>query len=128
MERRPTVLVVDDDVIFAVSIVFLVEYMGAKGLRAYDGDQALELIRNNEIDAVVSDVNMPGMNGLELLRKIKQYKQELPVIIISGNVDARMADEAFRNGAFGVLAKLGHVALPMNSVGTGSRWKRPVRS
>lgn len=105
MERRPTVLVVDDDITLTVSIVFLIEQMGMKALRAFDAEQALEIIGKNEVDAVISDVNMPGMNGIELLRKIKQYKHELPVIIMSGDADTWTTDEALREGAVAVLEK-----------------------
>lgn len=105
MERRPTVLVVDDDITLNVSIVFLLEQMGMKGLRALDAEEALEIIGKNEVDAVISDVNMPGMNGIELLRNIKQSRRETPVIIMSGDADRWTKDEAFRAGACAVLEK-----------------------
>jgi DNA-binding NtrC family response regulator len=105
MERRPTVLVVDDDIALTMSLVFLIEQMGMKGLHAFDAEQALEIIGKNEVDAVISDVNMPGMNGIELLWKIKQYKQEMPVIIMSGYVDTCTKNEALKGGASAVLEK-----------------------
>ncbi len=105
MERRPTVLVVDDEITLTMSIVFLIEQMGMKGLRAFDAEQALEILGKNEVDAVISDVNMPGMNGIELLRKIKQSKHELPVIIMSGDADTWTTNEALREGACAVLEK-----------------------
>ena len=105
MERRPTVLVVDDDITFTISIVFLIEQMGMKGLRAFDAEQALDIIGKNDVDAIISDVNMPGMNGIELLMKIKQYKNELPVIIMSGDADTYTMNEAMREGACAVLEK-----------------------
>ena len=105
MERRPTVLVVDDDITLTVSLVFLIEKMGMKALRAFDAEEALEIIMKNVVDAVISDVNMPGMSGIELLRKIKRYKHKAPVIIMSGNADAWTTDEALREGACAVLEK-----------------------
>ncbi len=105
MERLPTVLVVDDDITLNVSIAFLIEQMGMKALSAFDAEEALEIISKEEVDAVISDVNMPGMNGIELLREIKHYRHETPVIIMSGDADQWTKDEAFREGAVAVLEK-----------------------
>jgi two-component system sporulation sensor kinase A len=105
MEEQLKILVVDDDAIFNEALVFLAELKGIKAVQAYDAYQALQIIWTEGIDAVISDVNMPGMSGIELLREIKRLREDLPVIIMSGNTDPGLAEEAFQNGAAGFLPK-----------------------
>ncbi len=105
MGKIQKVLIVEDNVALNESLVFLIERLGVEALQAYDALEALEIIRGNEIDAVISDVTMPGMSGLALLREIKRFKQELPVIIMSGRPEAGLAHKAMRDGALGFLAK-----------------------
>ena len=105
MEERGTVLVVDDDVMFNQSLVFLLECLGVEAVQADAALQALKIILTTDIDIVISDVYMPGMNGLELLRKIKQLKPDLPVILISGNADDSLAEEAAQSGAMAFFPK-----------------------
>ncbi|HEB68993.1 MAG TPA: response regulator [Desulfobulbus sp.] len=50
---------------------------------AYNGEEALELFKKNPPDLVILDINMPGMNGIEVLRQMKEMKPELPVILSS---------------------------------------------
>ncbi|MFQ5607690.1 MAG: sigma-54-dependent transcriptional regulator [Candidatus Zixiibacteriota bacterium] len=63
------------------------------------------LKKENGVDVVMLDVNLPSMSGLELLKKIRQNKDTLPVIVISGKVSTENAIEAMREGAFEYLAK-----------------------
>ena len=105
MGKIQKVLIVEDNVTLNESLVFLIERLGVEALQAYDALEALEIIRGNEIDAVISDVTMPGMSGLELLREIKRFKQELPVIIMSGRPGTGLAHKAMQDGALGFLAK-----------------------
>ena len=105
MEKRSTVMVVDDDVMFNQSLVFLLECLRVEAVQADAALQALKIILTTDIDIEISDVYMPGMNGLELLRKIKQLKPDLPVILISGNPDATLAEKAARGGAIGFFPK-----------------------
>ena len=105
MEERGTVLVVDDDVMFNESLVFLLECLGANGVQAYNAFQAVKIIHALDIDVVISDIYMPGMDGFELLCEIKYFKPDLPVILISGNPDATLAEKAARGGAIGFFPK-----------------------
>jgi two-component system response regulator GlrR len=105
MERKLRVLIVDDNVALNESLALLIERKGIETDQAYDGHQALRIIHSNDLDAVISDVSMPGMDGIELLGKIKQLREDLPVIIMSGNVDPNLMEEVTRMGAIGFLAK-----------------------
>ncbi len=103
MARTEHVWVIDDD----RSIRWVME----KALRnaeievtAFDsGDRALEALHRSEPDAIVTDVRMPGVSGLELLQRIHQDHPDLPVIVITAHSDLDSAVSAYRGGAFEYL-------------------------
>lgn len=70
-----------------------------------DPAKALEKIKHEIPDVVISDIRMPGMNGIELLEQLKQYSPELPVIIMTAYSDLDHAVSAFREGAFEYISK-----------------------
>ncbi|MEJ2095480.1 MAG: sigma 54-interacting transcriptional regulator, partial [Gammaproteobacteria bacterium] len=70
-----------------------------------DPAKALEKIKHEVPDVVISDIRMPGMNGIELLEQLKQYSPELPVIIMTAYSDLDHAVSAFREGAFEYISK-----------------------
>ena len=80
----------------------------AKGLTpllAKDGTEALQLVRAGDPDVLLADLRMPGMDGMELMRKAKDLDPELPVILITGFAEVQGAVEAIRAGAHDYLAK-----------------------
>ncbi len=82
--HKVTVLVVDDEPNIKDFLGELLEFHGIKALKAGDGMEAWKVFENSpEIDLVVSDIAMPRMNGLELLKKIKVHNPTLPVILIT---------------------------------------------
>ena len=86
--KNSTLLCVDDDL---GTLEFYETMLGSNGyhvLLAQDGRQALAVFEEKvkEIDAVISDYEMPGMNGIELAAQLKRYNSSLPVIMISGCV------------------------------------------
>ncbi|MBI4830681.1 MAG: response regulator [Candidatus Lindowbacteria bacterium] len=105
MQDKPKILVVEDDVALNLSLAFLVEHIGMQALQAYNGLEALKVIQSDNIDAVISDVKMPVMTGIELLCEIKQLKNSLPVIIMTGCGDGKTMKAAADNGAFAFLEK-----------------------
>jgi len=72
---------------------------------AASGEEGLEVIGREPIDAVLLDIWMPGMNGLETLRKIHARKPELPVVMVTGERDRDVARAAVEEGAFDFLLK-----------------------
>ena len=81
MEQQ-TILVVDDNKEIVFSLGKLLEYEGYRVLKAYDGIEALEVLKENEVDLILLDVMMPRLNGLSALMKIRENNQ-IPVIILS---------------------------------------------
>jgi two-component system, NtrC family, sensor kinase len=78
---------------------------GHQVVEAWDGRCAIELLRQSSFDVVISDVRMPDMSGLELLRALFDHDAELPVVLVSGSADFATANEAMDYGAFAYLTK-----------------------
>ena len=97
------VLVDDEKTIRNVLSTFLSDE-GHSVRVANDGRHSLELLEEDLPDVVLSDVKMPVMDGMELLKKIQQ-NYDLPFVIITGYADMEMAVEALNNGAFFLLHK-----------------------
>ena len=80
--QRQTIMVVDDNKEIVFSLGKLLEYEGYQVLKAYDGLEALEVLKDNPVDLILLDVMMPRLNGLSALMKIREYNR-IPVIILS---------------------------------------------
>ena len=99
------VLVVEDDADLREALVDTLELAGFEYLEADSGEKALEVIAEYPVDMVVSDVNMGGMDGHELLDKIQQSHPCLPVMLITAYGQVNRAVDAIRNGAVDYLMK-----------------------
>jgi DNA-binding response OmpR family regulator len=82
------ILLVDDDVGVLSSLLVLLKADGFTVLTAYDGESALEASRSHPgpIDLLLSDMEMPGMNGLELCRKMRAERPGIKVLVMSGDL------------------------------------------
>jgi two-component system nitrogen regulation response regulator NtrX len=99
------VLIVDDETSIRNSLEKLLSYEKYTTFSAPDGPSALDMLSDKRIDIVLLDIKMPGMDGLEVLQKIKETREELPVIIISGHGNISTAVEATKLGAFDFIEK-----------------------
>ncbi len=82
--QRSRILIVDDEKDICDIVFRMLESEGFAPIVAHDGETALEMIRRGMPDLVVSDVRMPKMDGMELLRRAKKLDANLPVIMITG--------------------------------------------
>ncbi|HEX9286652.1 MAG TPA: response regulator, partial [Thermoanaerobaculia bacterium] len=103
MARR--VLVVDDDPGIRDALRMILEYEGYQVATAAEGKTALATLEADRIDAVLLDIKMPGMDGLEILDRIVEREGAPPVLMISGHGDIATAVEATRRGAADFLEK-----------------------
>lgn len=103
--KDPRVLVVDDDRLFRLYVVMLLQHGGMTVVEAKDGGEALTCLEAQPIDLVVTDVRMPGMDGFQLLARARELFPDLPVLLVSGHVDADIRAEAVRRGALRILSK-----------------------
>ena len=105
MPQNAKVYVIDDDPAMRDSLDFLLGSAGFN-VRLFDSAQVfLNELANLEVGCVVTDVRMPGIDGIELLRRMHSGARKLPVIIMTGHGDVRLAVEAMKLGALDFLEK-----------------------
>ncbi|MGB8842657.1 MAG: response regulator [Aliidongia sp.] len=100
------VLIVDDDDVIGILLSGLVEAMGHEAIKVQNGVDALQAYQHHAIDLVITDIYMPDMDGLELIRKINAAKPAAPIIAMSGNASGRRMDALPTAGHFGAAAVL----------------------
>ena|SRR5579864_5361562 len=101
------ILLVDDDpaLLQALPQAISLRMTGVQVQTAADASTALALLREQEYDAIVSDIKMPGMDGLTLLGKIAKLYPETPVLLITGHGEHDLAIQALRGGAYDYILK-----------------------
>ncbi len=105
MSKKARILVVDDNEEFCQNVKDVVELHGYEVLTAYDGFQALDLVRQNGLDLVLMDVRMPVIDGVATFKKIKQIAPQTPVIMVTAYAVEQLVRDALRQGAFGFVRK-----------------------
>ncbi|NBV12837.1 MAG: sigma-54-dependent Fis family transcriptional regulator [Sphingobacteriia bacterium] len=99
------ILIIDDDKSIRNTLKEILDYEGYQVEEASDGEEGLRKIKELELDAVLCDVKMAKMDGLEVLEKSLALKPELPILMISGHGTIETAVEATRKGAYDFIAK-----------------------
>jgi len=128
MSAAPEVYVIDDDPAIRLSLPFLLRSAGL-GSRTFDSALAfLQVAEGLPPGCVVTDVRMPGMDGIELVRRILELNLRHPVIVMTGHGDVPLAVEAIKAGAFDFIEKpfsdevlLGSVRAAMEAESRGAR-------
>ena len=100
-----TILVIDDEQSIRDSLKMILEYERYEVLFASDGESGLRALEQHTPALVLLDVKMPGIDGLEVLQRIRQRSADLPVVMISGHGTIETAVEATKRGAFDFLPK-----------------------
>ncbi len=103
--KVPHLLVVEDDELMRDVLSRFLEMKGYRVSLREDGKSALATFRDGAFDLVLSDVAMPGMDGMQLLKAVKGHNPRVPVILISGHGDVDMVVRALKAGAENFLAK-----------------------
>src|SRR5262245_58348861 len=101
----PRILIVDDDPGQRSLLDSFLRSQGFVTVLAHSGEHALEILREEEFSLMISDVRMPGLTGLETLRRARQQHAVLPVLLVTAYADIREAVGAMRDGALNYLAK-----------------------
>ncbi len=105
MEPEPVIYVIDDDEAVRQSLEFLLK-TADMNVRGFDSAKSfLEVLPEIRAGCIVTDVRMPGITGIDLLRKLKELGVEVPVIVITGHGDIALAVEAMKIGAVDFLEK-----------------------
>jgi two-component system response regulator AtoC len=99
------ILLVDDDAAITTVLGSLLKQEGYGVLTAASGGEALALLDKRPVDAVVTDLRMPGMDGMALLRRVAQAWPEVPVVVLSAHGTVALAVDAMKGGAADFLTK-----------------------
>src|SRR5437899_1227310 len=103
--KPPRILIVDDDPSQRSLLDSFLRTQGFETLPVSSGERALEILRSEPVSMMISDVRMPGMTGLETLRRARQEHAVLPVLLVTAYAEIREAVGAMRDGALNYLAK-----------------------
>jgi len=105
VDHKTTVLVVDDESSVWAVLQYVLEERGLAIECVASGEAALELLDKRAFDLIVTDKNMPGISGLDLLRTVRERKLDTDVVLITGYSSKQAAIEALNQGAVGYIEK-----------------------
>ena len=105
IRKTPTILVVEDDTENRTAIVKVLEGAGYEVRETDNGQQAVDILNEENIDIIVTDLRLPIMDGVELLKRAKAIDQEVEVIVITGHGTVEIAVEAIKEGAYDFITK-----------------------
>lgn len=109
VRKKKNILAVDDIALALDVLKQALDVLGYETSTANDGKEALEMIEKEKPDLLITDIYMPGMNGIELLSKVRQFYKELPVILVTGfDADDAIAAAA-KDNANAILLKPYHI-------------------
>jgi len=100
-----SILIVDDEKNYPLILSAVLEDEGFETLTANSGMEALEIIKNSDVDLVLTDMKMPHMDGIGLLEKLKENDKDIPVILMTAHGTVDKAVEAMQKGAYTYLLK-----------------------
>jgi two-component system response regulator AtoC len=104
-ESRPRVLIVDDEAAICLLLNELLNDAGYHCQTTSSGEQALEILRQQEFDVLISDLRLPGMSGLALLDAVRAEYPKMILLLAAGGDDLQTRTEATKHGAHDYLVK-----------------------
>jgi DNA-binding NtrC family response regulator len=99
------IMLVDDEEDFVEMLSLRLKETGENVLPAYSGHQCLEILEKSEVDVIILDIKMPGLDGIETLKEIKKRYPLIEVIMLTGHGTIETAIEGMKLGAFDFLLK-----------------------
>jgi two-component system, NtrC family, response regulator AtoC len=104
-DSSPQLLLVDDDAAVTKVLASLLKQENMQALEARSGDEALRLLEKHAIDAVISDLRMPGMDGMTLLGRVNRSWPDIPIVLLTAHGSISLAVEAMKAGAADFMVK-----------------------
>ena len=102
---KKRILVVDDDKVIRELFRETLEAGGYQVMTAQDGNEALKLVKKWTFDLIFTDLKMPGMDGAETFRQVRQIDISVPIVIITGYALSTLMEKVLEQGPFGVMRK-----------------------
>jgi two-component system, OmpR family, alkaline phosphatase synthesis response regulator PhoP len=125
------ILLVEDEPNIAAGLVYNLEEEGYRVIHVLSGEQALELLRHNGFALIILDLSLPGINGLDVCRSVREEDPRLPILILTARADERDRVEGLAAGADDYLTKpfnLEEFLLRVRGMLRRSEWYRPASS
>jgi len=105
MDKNIKILVCDDEADFRKLMNYWLSSKGYSVIEASSGDEAINILKKEELDIVFMDLKMPNMDGIETIKNIRKFNKEIPIIVISAHVDDPKASKALSLGVSGIFYK-----------------------
>ncbi len=105
MQQAAHILLIDDEKESCLALSTLLGRTGYAVASAHSGEQALSLLQNQSFDLIISDLFLPGISGIDILKRVKETSPRTCFILITGNASAETAVEAMKEGAFDYVTK-----------------------
>jgi len=105
MDSLGRVLIIDDEAVLRQTLMRILQKAGCETITAAEGQTALRLISENLFDLIFLDIHIPDIDGLQILKEVRQRNPKLPVVILTGYGSMQSAVEALRLGATDYLMK-----------------------
>ncbi len=105
MSREKKILIVDDNPHMCNLLADILEIFNYQGIKAKDGEEALVFLKKDNYDMVITDLRMPNLGGMDLLKTIKDEKPSLPVVVITAFGKSDTQQDVLAAKADGYLAK-----------------------
>lgn len=105
MTKPATILIIDDETMVRRSIAAYLEDSGFQVVEAANGHEGLDLLARVAVDLVVTDLRMPGMDGLDIIDRLQVRSPQTPVIVVTGTADVTATDSVCRRGAVACFFK-----------------------
>ena len=102
---KGNLLIVDDEKLILESLSITLRPMADRIFTALNGNEAMQILRKETVHAIISDIRMPEMNGVELLKAIRAEKNDVPFVFFTGHGNVNLLEEAIQYGAFDFIDK-----------------------
>ncbi len=106
---RATILVVDDEATMRDLLVDTLDAIGYLPTGASDGSEALQKLKEQKFDLMITDIMMPGIDGIALLKKVRKDYPNLPVLFIAGVATPEIMDQASPDGFLAKPFRISHI-------------------
>jgi DNA-binding response OmpR family regulator len=121
------VLLVDDEVEFVTTLSDRLRMRSIEAAVVYNGLQALEYVENHEIDVVVLDLKMPGLDGMEVLSRLRRAFSDIQVVILAGHGVEHQEKQTRRLNVYGCLTKPTDIETLVDNIRGAYRYKKGGR-